>query len=82
MLLFSKEILNWSKVTVKTFIVLQKISVLNKCYFIELYYLIIPGIYIHMYSIEREREREREIGREIVYSTTILNCDNNKYFEL
>ncbi len=29
-LLFSKDPLNWSKVTVKTFTMLQKISILNK----------------------------------------------------
>ncbi len=32
-LLFSKDALNWSKVTVKAFIMLQKISISNKCCF-------------------------------------------------
>ncbi len=34
--LFSKDALNWSKVTVKTFIMFKKISVSNKCCFFEL----------------------------------------------
>ncbi len=35
-LLFIKDALNQSKVTVKTFIMLQKISILNKCCSFEL----------------------------------------------
>ncbi len=35
--LLSKNALNWSKVTVKTFIVLQKISISNKCCFHKRY---------------------------------------------
>ncbi len=35
-LLFSKDALNWSKVTVKIFIILQKISISNKCCSFEL----------------------------------------------
>ncbi len=34
--LFSKHAFNWSKVTVKTFIMLQKIFILNKCCSFEL----------------------------------------------
>ncbi len=36
MFLFSKNALNWLKVTVKTFIMLQKISISNKCCSFEL----------------------------------------------
>ncbi len=36
MLLFSKDTTNWSKVTVKTFIMLEKIYISNKCYSFEL----------------------------------------------
>ncbi len=35
-LLFSKDALNWSKVTVKTLIMLQKVSISNKCCSFEL----------------------------------------------
>ncbi len=30
-ILFSEDAFNWSKVTVKTFVMLQKISISNKC---------------------------------------------------
>jgi len=40
-LLFSKDTLNWSKVTVKAFMMLQKVSVSNKCcYFTTLLFLL------------------------------------------
>ncbi len=37
LLLFSKDASNWSKVTVKTSIMLQKVSISNKCWSFELF---------------------------------------------
>ncbi len=66
-LLFSKDTLNCSKVTVKTFIMLQKISVSNKCCSLEL-------------SINQRilKKKMYQFPQNILGSTTDFNIDNNQ----
>ncbi|MDN8907574.1 hypothetical protein Q0O77_14770, partial [Staphylococcus aureus] len=59
-----------AKVTVKTFIMLQKISISNKCCSFELS--------IH----QRILKKSTTVSTKILSSTTVFNIDNNMTFYL
>ncbi len=68
MLLFIKDTLNWSKVTVKPFIMLQKISISNKCCSFE-------------HSIHENNPNHDKcitVSTKTWSSTTVFDIDNNQ----
>ncbi len=66
--LFSNDSLNWSKVTVKTCIMLQKISILIKCCSYELF--------IHLLILNNKMYNG--FHKKILCSITVFNIDNNQ----
>ncbi len=66
-LLFSKDTLNWSKVTVKTFM-LQKISISNKSW----------GFFFWTFYSSKNHERSNVSVSTKIWSSTSFNIDNNQ----
>jgi len=73
-LLFNRDALNWSKVTVKTFIMLQKISISNTCWWtFFLYYNKQHNCFQHCHSSEMFLEHQIRILEWFLKNHVTLN---------